>query len=166
MPCSAPNSRRRLVSLRKIRTKLPEGREPFDDIDVILVTHKDGDHFDAASVIACLRSNPSAGLVAPAQVVDVMRSIGRFAAIAARVHEVALEAGAREQVRHDGVIVDALSLYLEHRPQTVNLAFVVELGGARFVHMGDACFAESEALLKGDPCGPRRRSDSRPRPID
>ena len=135
----------------EILKKILEGREPFHEVDLILVTHKDGDHFDAASVVACLRSHPQCRLVAHTQVVDWMRSIDGFAQIQSQIQEIKLEAGARERVSHHGVAVDALALYHEHRPQTTNLAFVVEMGGARFVHMGDAFFAESEAHLKSYP---------------
>jgi ankyrin repeat protein/L-ascorbate metabolism protein UlaG (beta-lactamase superfamily) len=137
----------------EILKAIKEGREPFNEIDLILVTHKDADHFHAAGVIACLQSNPRCRLVAHTQVVDLMRPIDGFAAIAHQIREIKLEAGAHEQVSHNGVGVDVLCLLHEHRPQTINLAFVVGLGGAHFIHMGDAFFAESEAHLKSYPFG-------------
>jgi|GEM_PF-508526 len=135
----------------EIRKAIVEGREPFNGIDLILVTHKDGDHFDPASVIACLRSNPKCRLVAHAQAVDLMRSIDGFAEVVSQIHEIKLEAGAREHVSENGIAFDALCLDHEHRPQTANLAFAVELGGVRFLHMGDSFFDFSEAQLKSYP---------------
>ncbi len=140
------------IGLRpEILKAIIEAQKPFNEIDLILVTHKDDDHFHAASVLACLQSNPKCRLVAPTQVVDLMRSIDGFTKIEHQIHEIKLKVGAHEQVIHNGVTVDVLCLYHEHRPQTINLAFVVEVGGARFVHMGDAFFAESESYLRSYP---------------
>jgi dipeptidyl aminopeptidase/acylaminoacyl peptidase len=117
---------------------ITEGRDPFNDVDLILATHQHADHFDPASLIACLRSNPKARLIAPAQAVDLMRSIDGFAGIEKQIQEIKGEPGAREQVSHNEIAVDVLCLNHEHLPQVRNLAFAVELGGARFLHMGDA----------------------------
>ncbi len=127
------------------------GREPFNDLDLILVTHQHADHFDPASLIACLRSNSKARLVAPTQAVDLMRSIDGFASVESQLQEIKGEAGAREQVRHNGITVDVLCLNHEHLQQVRNLAFVVELGGTRFLHMGDAFVNENEAHLQSYP---------------
>ncbi len=126
-------------------------RAPFDNVDLILITHRHSDHFDPASLIACLRSNPKAQLVAHAQAVDLMRSIGGFASIESRIHEIKLEPGARERVSRNGITVDVLCLNHMHSLQVRNLAFAVELGGVRFLHMGDSLIDESEAHLNGYP---------------
>ena len=127
---------------------ITEGREPFNDVDLILITHHHGDHLDPARLIACLRNNPKARLVAPTQAVDLMRPIEGFASIEKQIQEIKGEAGTGEQVSHNGIAVDVLCLNHEHRPQVRNLAFAVELGGARFLHMGDAFISENEAHLK------------------
>ena len=126
-------------------------RELFDNVDLILVTHQHSDHFDPASLIACLRSNPKTRLVAHTQAVGLMRSLDGFASVESQIHEVKLEPGGREQVTRNGITVDVLCLKHMHSQQVRNLAFAVELGGVRFLHMGDSLIDESEAHLNGYP---------------
>jgi len=126
-------------------------REPFDNVDLILVTHQHSDHFDPASMIACLRSSPKTRLVAHTQAVDRMRSLDGFASVESRIHEIKLDPGAREQVSRDGITVDVLCLNHMQSQQVRNLAFAVELGGVRFLHMGDSVIDESESHLNSYP---------------
>ncbi|MBI5381747.1 MAG: MBL fold metallo-hydrolase [Opitutae bacterium] len=135
----------------EVLSAIQERRAPFNAIDLMLITHNHSDHFHAPSTIAFLRSNPQCRLVAHTQVVDLMRPLDGFAQVEPQIREIKMEAGAREQVALNGVTVDVLCLLHEHRPQIVNLAFVVEMGGARFLHMGDAFFAESETHLRSYP---------------
>ena len=130
---------------------ITDARDPFNDVDLILVTHQHADHLDPASLIACLRSNPKARLIAPTQAVDLMRSVDGFAGIEKQIQEIRGEPGHHEQVRHNGIAADVLCLNHEHLPQVRNLAFAVELGGARFLHMGDAFIGDNEARLKSYP---------------
>jgi L-ascorbate metabolism protein UlaG (beta-lactamase superfamily) len=130
---------------------ITEAQEPFNNIDVILITHKHSDHVHPASVIACLQHNSRCRLVAHTQVIDLLRPVDGFAKIADQVHEIKLEPGNHEQISENGITCDVICLRHEHAPDVMNLVFVVELGGARFVHMGDGFFAESEADLKSYP---------------
>jgi hypothetical protein len=74
-----------------------------------------------------------------------------FASVESQIHEIKLEPGAREQFSHNGITVDVLCLNHMHSQQVRNLAFAVELGGVRFLHMGDSLIDESEAHLNSYP---------------
>jgi len=140
------------VGLRpEILKAIIEAQKPFNEIDLILVTHKDDRPFPCGECARLLAEQSQVSPRCSTQVVDLMRSIDGFTKIEHQIYEIKLKAGAHEQVSHNGVTVDVLCLYHEHRPQTINLAFVVEVGGARFVHMGDAFFAESESHLRSYP---------------
>src|SRR5688572_24828585 len=52
---------------------LQRARPPFDSIDLVLVTHRHGDHFQPVPVEAHLRANPRATLVTSLQVIDSLR---------------------------------------------------------------------------------------------
>jgi L-ascorbate metabolism protein UlaG (beta-lactamase superfamily) len=61
------------VSTPEERARIEGAREPFADVDAILVTHWHEDHFDAAAVAAHLASNGRAVLISSAEVVDRVR---------------------------------------------------------------------------------------------
>ena len=52
---------------------LRTARAPFDAVDLILVTHRHGDHFHPETVAAHLRANPRATLLTSKQVIDSLR---------------------------------------------------------------------------------------------
>jgi L-ascorbate metabolism protein UlaG (beta-lactamase superfamily) len=51
------------------RAALESARPPFDAVDLVLVTHRHGDHFHPAPVAAHLRANPRATLLTSRQVI-------------------------------------------------------------------------------------------------
>jgi L-ascorbate metabolism protein UlaG (beta-lactamase superfamily) len=58
--CDQPND--------SVSNQMMEGISPFDNIDVVLVTHKHSDHFNDSRVIHFLMNNPTAVLICPDQV--------------------------------------------------------------------------------------------------
>ena len=139
--------------------KLVEAREPVADIDLILVTHPHGDHFNPKLVAAHLRKNQRCRLIAHAQTVDQLRNQEGFALIRDQIREVRLEPGSQEKMTINGIALHVLCLahspyYREGRnvhEQTRNLAFAVNLGGTRFLHLGDATLKNSAAHLSAYP---------------
>lgn len=62
------------------------GLEPFNDIDLILITHSHPGHFDPGLLAGAMRANPEAVLVSTATVRDLLASnMPDFAAIESRV---------------------------------------------------------------------------------
>src|SRR5215216_4495556 len=56
------------------QSALAAARAPFDGTNLVLVTHRHGDHFHPAPVAAHLRANTQATLVTSQQVIDSLRS--------------------------------------------------------------------------------------------
>ena len=56
----------------KTLERLENTEAPFDDVDLILVTHKHRDHFEAGPVLRHLASNPDVVLLAPSQAVELL----------------------------------------------------------------------------------------------
>ena len=153
---------------QELLAQLTEARGPLADVDLLLVTHAHADHFNPKLVAAYLRNNTRCRLIAHTQTVDQLRKEEGFAQIQERIHEVQLEPGSREHVIVNGIAVDVLCL--SHMPydvdgrnvheRTRNLAFIVDLGGTRFLHLGDATVENSLAHLNAYPLrrDARRRS--------
>lgn len=118
-----------------VQEALVNARPPFDDIDLILVTHNHGDHFDAPMVRQHLRNDPKARLVSTAQVA------GQLAEFGTRITALAPAKGKPAQTEVGGIQVQAV--YLSHgavpagQEETVNFGYLATVDGLRLFHTGD-----------------------------
>lgn len=122
------------------RDSLERALGRFADVDAVLVTHVHDDHFDPEAVARHLEHNPGAVLVGPEAVAaELETAVGeRYVAIADRVLGITPPYGARVAV--DGLPVEVVRIrHTSPRNRDVeNLGFVVDLGGWRALHVGDA----------------------------
>jgi L-ascorbate metabolism protein UlaG (beta-lactamase superfamily) len=125
---SIPPERQRLME-----TAMP----PFDDVDVALTTHHHADHFDAAAVVRHLRENADGIFVSTLQAADRMREQTGYDDIEDRVRGVQPAEGERITIKHRGITVHVLNLHHGRSRQISNLGFLVEIGGATILHVGD-----------------------------
>jgi L-ascorbate metabolism protein UlaG (beta-lactamase superfamily) len=126
---------------------LESARPPFDAVDLILVTHRHGDHFHPAPVAAHLRANPRAMLLTSRQVIDSLR--GRASGrdlLSPRFMARTTPPGTRRREMVNGIAVELLGLPHGGRWRSrgiEHLGYIVELGGRRVLHVGDTEFSEA-----------------------
>ena len=128
------------------RVALASARSPFDAVALVLVTHRHGDHFHPAPVVAHLLANPRATLLTSRQVIDSLR--GRLPAdarLAPRLRARTTTPGARRREVVGGIEVELLGLpHGGRRHRGVeHLGYIVHLGGRRVLHVGDTDFSEA-----------------------
>ena len=58
---------------QEVQEKLTLAQAPFDDVDLILVTHAHGDHIDPAMLIEHMKNNPKAVFASTQQIVDHLK---------------------------------------------------------------------------------------------
>lgn len=141
-----------------------DGAAPFDGLDAVFVSHYHEDHFSAADVLRLLEARPALRLFAPAQAVAGMREISaaRLAAVASRVHAIALTYGDTPiTITQGALVVDAVRIphsgWPSRQQNTENLAFRVTLDGATTVmHLGDADTSEAHFARDAAYWGRRR----------
>jgi L-ascorbate metabolism protein UlaG (beta-lactamase superfamily) len=125
---------------------LQRARPPFDDVAVILATHRHGDHFHPAPVAAHLRANPRATFLTSQQVIDSVRGHAPARDIpASRFMARTTKVGARQRQVVNGITVEMLGIPhggLRNRLLIEHLAYLVEIGGRRVLHVGDASFSD------------------------
>lgn len=136
---------------------------PFDDIDALLVTHSHRDHFSPAPVLKHLESNPSAVLVGPPQMVEMLEAMEPgFEGFGTTVREVDLGLFESEDLEVGEIRVRATRLrhsaYMEtdettgeqvNRHEDVeNLVYLVELWGRTILHVGDATLDQNLELFE------------------
>jgi len=137
--------------------RLEKAEPPFDDVDVILVTHKHRDHFAAEPVLRHLASNPTGVLIAPPQAVELLAAnnteLERFGD---RIKEVKLDLHRSTELTVHGIRIEAHRLrhsaYMVKDEKTgesynrhegiENIVYLIEIGGAKFFHVGDAVLSQ------------------------
>ena len=120
---------------------MESAKPPFDAIRVILVSHIHLDHFHPQSVGLHLKNNPIAKLVSSAQTMgEIGRNYADQEAIGRQVIEVTPEWKQRRDVVVDEIKIGLLGM--KHSGDRFwwvkNLGHIVELGGKKFFHFGDA----------------------------
>jgi L-ascorbate metabolism protein UlaG (beta-lactamase superfamily) len=140
-----------------VMQRMMAGEAPFDGVDLVLLTHRDFDHTNPQTVVAYLRRHPGTRLIAHKQAVDVMRDKPGFTDVEGQIDEIASNPGELTSLTVNGIAVDVLCLDHSHQAgqpaETRNLAFSVALGGARFLHLGDAPIEQNIAALETYPFG-------------
>lgn len=123
------------------RELIETAKAPFDNIDLILVSHLHLDHFHPESVGLHLQHNTGAALVSSQQVVDeVEKKFKDYAAIKARVTGATPPLKARMALKAAGIDVEFLGLGhgTERHASIQNLGHIIKLGGKKLLHVGDA----------------------------
>ena len=119
------------------------GTAPFDDIDVIMITHNHSDHYSTSAVLKYLSAHPDSRLIVPTG----MR--GAFASNASQIIDVSPAKFQREAVVVNDINIDVL--HVEHFDQFGNnfsnvesYAYVVNMDDKRFFHAGDLDYLDSQ----------------------
>ena len=126
---------------------LAAARAPFDNVDLILATHYHGDHFHPQPVAAHLAANPGATLATSLQVIDSLRGRMRKGGPAdARILDRTAASGVRRREIINGIPVEFLGIPHGSGPSNhlaiQHLAYIVDLGGKRVLHIGDAILSD------------------------
>ena len=123
-----------------MRAASKAGEAPFDDVDLILSSHFHADHFDAATVIEHLRTNPQAlFLSTPQAVAEIQTLVAETDAVLDRVEAVYPPEGEAMRLERAGIEMEALNLHhgRGQEPPVENLGFMVHMGGLTWLHIGD-----------------------------
>jgi L-ascorbate metabolism protein UlaG (beta-lactamase superfamily) len=120
------------------REKLESAASPFDGVDLALATHYHADHFDAQAVAAHLSRNPQALFISTPQAVEKLKAVGGFDRIKDRIVAASPREGERITRTHRGVTVQMLNIHHGRNRPVQNLGFIVEIGGRKFLHIGDS----------------------------
>ena len=130
---------------QETQARLALGKQPFDGVDVILVTHYHGDHFAPEPVARHLRSNAAATLVTSRQVIDSLRAGTSLTGIGAdRLLSRTTPRGTRRREAINGITIELLGIphgSRRHR-RVEHLGFIVDVGGRRVLHVGDTDITE------------------------
>ena len=116
-----------------------KGTEPFSSVDLLLVSHVHGDHFDAASVSRFLEEHPETLLISSAQTID---SLNLYAAANVRSRLSIADHRQDRRTEFDDAGVALTVLGIKHGSKRFNwvqnLGHIVTINGVKLLHVGDA----------------------------
>lgn len=118
---------------------LVSNQAPFNEIDLILVSHTHEDHFDKGMVIECMLNNPSVHLLCPQQVIDSINNESAYQTIKPRIIECTPDTF-KTQVIHIGNIAIHACRFAhpgERHKDVQNIAYLVSANGKSIFHSAD-----------------------------
>jgi L-ascorbate metabolism protein UlaG (beta-lactamase superfamily) len=126
------------------------GRAPFDDINLVLVTHNHPDHFSAGIAARFMEANPDAILLAADDTVSALReSKEGWKSFRKRVFSFDLKPGETAAINANGIAVRIFrTLHSGDLETPHNLMYLIKMDGRTIFHEGDSDgkFATFKAL--------------------
>ena len=126
---------------------MQNGQPPFDDVDIILTTHTDHDHFNLHMVGHYLANHPQTLFISTKQATDAFAKYYKnFERIESQLKGFAPEEGERIPFSHAGIDINMMLLHHGRSRQikVTNIGFLFCIGGKKFLHMGDSEIILSE----------------------
>lgn len=122
------------------RALVERAADEYAAVRLVLVSHHHRDHFDAEAVRDHLLHNVRSRLISSPQVVDAVLAAPGAEGLRARCEALPWAPGVRHRRRVDSVTVEFIGMsHGEGRHRDVqNFGHIVELGGRRVLHVGDA----------------------------
>ncbi len=127
------------------RKALMAGDAPFDDIDIVFISHAHGDHFAAAPMLEFMRRHPKTQLVASTDAINALKGVAtpNDNAIFARVNALSLGPNAPPlRFVLNGIEIEAVRIPHAGGPGRANVQnYVLRVSlddKTRVMHLGDA----------------------------
>jgi L-ascorbate metabolism protein UlaG (beta-lactamase superfamily) len=145
------------------RNNIVNGNIPFDQIDLLLITHIHGDHFNAKLTESFLLNNRKTKMICPAQVFQQMKdSCKSFVRIKSQIISPELSINESKKMKIRGILVTAIRMqhgtnrslegvnpsdYTDYE-KTENFGYLIHIGQKTVFHQGDGCLKINEKALK------------------
>lgn len=142
--------------------KMKRGVSPFNDINVVFVSHYHSDHFSAQLMAEFLKYNKSTILVCTSQVNDALSKIDGYNQISERIKYFKPGPLFDTSITCAGISIRIVKIdhgkYYEKDPKTgeminrhqnvENFAYLVNMNGLNIIHTGDGSPANREQFIK------------------
>lgn len=120
-------------------TNIIEGQAPYNNIDLLLVTHAHLDHFNPSYTVEMLTKNPNTRLIGSPQVLDSIKMVSE--SIDTLNNRIMIYPWARGWKSTSVGKVNVMSTYTRHggkaHSKTQNQIFLITIGNKKILHIGD-----------------------------
>ena len=130
--------------------KMMDSQSPFDNIDLLLVTHSHSDHFDPHLTAQFLLHHPGTILVSDPRVIERLKQVMKedFQKISKQIKQMNPGFGEAADLTIRGIKVKVLGLTHGY-PDYLNLGFIISFNGITLFHPGDMHPELNVEYLKG-----------------
>ncbi len=155
------------LTSNETKGNIVKGNIPFDKIDLLLITHIHGDHFNAKLTESFLLNNRKAKMICPSQVYTQMKdSCDSFGKIKSQIICPNLAINESKKIKINGISVIVLRMqhgtnrsleglnysdYTDYE-KTENFGYVIHFDKKSIFHQGDGCLKINEKALKNIDC--------------
>lgn len=125
----------------EMQAVLENSRPPYDKIDILLVSHIHLDHFHPQAIGSYLKANPQTVFASSGQATaEVASNFAEYEKVRSQIRPVTHEWKRSSAMDHNGVKIKFLGLrHSGDRFRDIqNLGHVIEIGGKKLLHIGDA----------------------------
>jgi L-ascorbate metabolism protein UlaG (beta-lactamase superfamily) len=120
-----------------IISKIQNGQEPFAHANLLLITHRHPDHFNAPQIARYLKNNPENILIAPSLGMDWIRHQADITIPDIQLIEIPkLNVQSIDTIIR-GVKIQTFPLQHDDRPGVQNYGYLFEIDGIKIFHTGD-----------------------------
>jgi len=119
-----------------VLSKIINQQAPFNNANLMLVTHNHGDHFNDSMVVAYLNNNPVNVLIAPPMVIDAVRKNRgcKYQNQLLELDKINIE---KNDTTINGIRIRAFFIQHDSRPQIENTGYLIDINGYKVFHTGD-----------------------------
>ncbi len=151
------------------KKNIVKGNDPFNHIDLFLITHIHGDHFNARLTENFLLNNSRAKMICPMQVYQQMKdSCVAFSDIESRIICPGLAMNKSKRIKINGIPVTAIRMqhgtnrslegisYADYTnyEKTENYGYLIHFNSKTIFHQGDGCLKINSEALQNIDCHP------------
>ena len=122
--------------------KIINGKVPFNDIDLMLITHDHADHFSDSLVALYLINNKKSLAVVPPLVIQSMKKHEDFEAFNNQLIQIGQNNRLIDSLNFKDITVTAFQLPHGNRNDIENIGYLIEIEGFKIFHSGDNTCAE------------------------
>lgn len=110
---------------------------PFNNANLMLITHNHEDHFNDSMVVAYLNNNPENVLVAPPLVTNAILKNPDYKKINNQIVELDKTNRGKNDTTINGIRIRSFFLQHDSRPQIENVGYLIDINNLKVFHSGD-----------------------------